>query len=282
MKPPCGQTPPNHSFRLCRNIYGLIRALHAWFEKLCQSLLTGSFTESLVDYVIFHRIPSKGCAVRLLSADDMILLVMILLPLDHLSQVFPELVWDRPQASLLFFRYWGRSPFKRITFSTEIPHWHFWKNHPHWLLHFHISICLHTFELYLKLHHHDSPPLPNPTCYRELTAVLIYFTITWLNIVYVVHVLNQFVIITPISICWPYWCYDIFGVSSDNPYDSLPSPCYLFEDFLKLDMDWRSGHPPVNDMLLYILGSSLISDIEIDVILPLYWGWVSNLDHLCS
>lgn len=49
-----------------------------------------------------------------------------------------------------------------------------------------------SMEQNIRLNDIDGVQLHNPTMYRQLVGQLIYFTITRLDIVYSVHILNQF------------------------------------------------------------------------------------------
>lgn len=47
-------------------------------------------------------------------------------------------------------------------------------------------------EQHLKLTNFDDPLLDDPSSYHHLIGHFIYFTITWSDIVYIVHMLSQF------------------------------------------------------------------------------------------
>ena len=60
-----------HICHLRHAIYGFKQALHAWFEKFHQSLLSVGYTKSFINYVMLYRPSPLGIILLIFYVNDM-------------------------------------------------------------------------------------------------------------------------------------------------------------------------------------------------------------------
>jgi hypothetical protein len=73
MHPPRVDTPSWHVCHLCRALYGMNQAPHAWFERFIYVITIVGFSSSEHDPALFVHISPKGRTILLLYMDDMLI-----------------------------------------------------------------------------------------------------------------------------------------------------------------------------------------------------------------
>ena len=64
---------PNDVCKLNKAIYGLKQASRAWYDELCQDLLSQGFKPTISDLSLFHFSSTKGLIYLIIYVDDIII-----------------------------------------------------------------------------------------------------------------------------------------------------------------------------------------------------------------
>jgi hypothetical protein len=191
MQPPPGLShPTNKACRLHRTLYGLKQAPRAWFAKF--SVIVSSFGYSIGSYnsALFIRCTDQRTILLLLYVDDMIITDDDITGIQELKQFLNQHFEMKDLGPLSYFLV------LEISFSSSDGYYLTQAKYISDMLSranlTNSKIVDTPTELNTCLTPDDGEPLHDFALYRNLVGSLVYFIVTGLDILYVVHQVSQF------------------------------------------------------------------------------------------
>ncbi|GMP85483.1 hypothetical protein CsSME_00038617 [Camellia sinensis var. sinensis] len=191
MRPPPGfHHPSGQVCRLWRALYDLKQSPRAWYDRFQTAVTELGFHPSAADSALFLRHTSVGFVALLLYVDDMIITGSDSSAISEVKQHLFRTFKMKDLGPLRYFlgievAFSPRGYFlSQAKYANEVIH-------RAGLIDTKVSDT--PLELNVKLNSTDGVPLDDPTLYCELVGCLVYLTVTRPDLVYVVHVVSQFV-----------------------------------------------------------------------------------------
>ncbi|XP_019052676.1 PREDICTED: uncharacterized protein LOC109114467 [Nelumbo nucifera] len=180
---------PNQVFRLRKALYGLKQVPRARFSKFSSIVCQFGFQSSTHDHALFIRKTSQGCVLLLLYVDDMIITGDDLQGISALKAFLSKQFEMKDLGRLNYFLGIEVSSdqsgyyLSQAKYATDL-----------------VSRAgltdTKTVNTPIEPNAHfsaiDGTPLSDCTLYRQLVGSLVYLTVTRPDIVYVVHIVSQF------------------------------------------------------------------------------------------
>ena len=189
LPPGFGRKGETRVCKLNKSLYGLKQASRQWYLKLSSALKAAGFQQSKADYSLFVRSHKGSFTTILVYVDDVILAGNNLQYIEETKQLLAKQFKLKDLGQLKYFLgiEVARSPtgisISQRKYALEIlEDTGFLGAKP----------ARFPMEQNLALTQSDGELLDDPSSYRRLVGKLIYLTITRPDLVYVVHVLSQF------------------------------------------------------------------------------------------
>jgi hypothetical protein len=190
MQPPPGYpASQNQVCHIRRAFYGLKQAPRAWFAKFSSVVAQQGFTPSSYDLALFIRHTSTSITLILLYVNDMIITGDDTAGIRDLQKFLSQHFEIKDLGTLSYFL--GLE----VTSSSD----GYYLSQAKYASDFLSKAGLTNsktvstlLELNVKLNPTDGEPLSDATLYRQLVGSLIYLTVTRPDLVYIVHLVSQF------------------------------------------------------------------------------------------